>query len=324
MSMKKLVVLMAALGAGLAAHAAPLAPPGSKGQLRVEYEYSNNGDSVSPSKDNKRSWAMKRSVTITALYAAEKPQPFGVFHKNDARQKEQMAGLQARSEAALQKAQPTMGDMMAISNRCEAQAVVNGVHSDAAFESCVEKAVHAYSATPAAAQMQANGADAASISRELSGTRFQSWKMTSQSGSYSIDETLIKQVYEMTCTDTKICKRTEIRRGGGEIPAPPGGASIAGAFWIEVDAQKPDMVVTLPVPLGPMNYTQTVVTTVPGEKSVTQPAVMSPWMAQIAKEPITVAIPSELRTVSGTKEIKLPGTFDEGGTVQVRWTFTRP
>ena len=71
------------------------------------------------------------------------------------------------------------------------------------------------------------GADIAAVQKTMSGTRFQLWQSTSQSGTYSIDENISKQVFEMTCTDTKVCKREVTTKGSGAIPAPPGSKSIA-------------------------------------------------------------------------------------------------
>lgn len=69
-----------------------------------------------------------------------------------------------------------------------------------------------------------------------------------QSGTYSIDELLHFQVFEMTCNSTnKICRREETRKGGGPVPAPAGGQSTAGASMLEVNGSKKQLVVSLPV-----------------------------------------------------------------------------
>jgi len=159
---------------------------------------------------------------------------------------------------------------------------------------------------------------------QQSASQYQLWRSVSQSGTYSIDELHHHQVFEMTCNKTdKLCRREETRKGSGPVPAPAGGQSTAGASMLEVNSAKKELVVSLPVPLAPLNYTQTVVTTVPGEKGGVTQTVAKPWMLRASK-PMTVTIPTDLKSVSGTQSFKLDGTYDEGGTVTVKWRFSAP
>ncbi len=324
--MKCTAVFLLALAATTAAHAQLLLPQGTRGQLRVEYEYSNTGAYAAPSKDQKRDWKMLRRVTITAQYAAQAPQPFGPLHQGDAKQQAQLDDIKTRGDSVYQKMSPMAGDMLAITQKCEGEAIdrKSGERSESKFEACVGRAVSSYGdKMTITSDMKSAGATGASIGKDLGGKRFQQWKLTSLAGSYRIDEIYNKQVYEMTCTEAKTCRRTDTRQGGGELPAPAGGKSEAGAYWIEVDAEKKDMILTLPMPLSALEYTQTVVTSIPGDRNVSQKSASGPWMAQIAKEPVTVTIPADLREVKGNKEIKLAGKDEEGGLLRVSWIFTR-
>lgn len=318
--MKKLVLSLVVCAASVAAQADVLVQPGSKGRLHVVYEFVSGGNYVSQSKDNKRDWKVSRTITIDAIFTADKPQAIGVLHKDDPKQQQKVAGMQANANAAFTKAQPMMNDMAAIAQRCETESAGN----EAKFESCITGAVTGYAAAkPDMSAMNAAKADADKVVSAMSGTRFQAWKFQSMNGNYVIDETLIRQVYEMTCTDTKICRRTETRKGAGPLPPPPAGQSFAGAFWVEVDSANKDLVALLPTPLGALEYTKTVVTTIPGEKDSTGKAYDNAWPNKIARDPIKVTIPANAVSASGSKELKIDEKFDDGGTIRVNWTFTK-
>ena len=47
------------------------------------------------------------------------------------------------------------------------------------------------------------------------------------------------------------------------------------------------------------------------------------WAMLKAQKPNPVAIPGDLKTVSGTQTYKVDGQQDAGGTITVNWTFTR-
>ena len=127
----------------------------------------------------------------------------------------------------------------------------------------MEKAVTEYGndmeMTP---DIKSAGQDIATVQKTMSGTRFQLWQSTSQTGTYSIDENISKQVFEMTCTETKVCKREETTKGSGAIPPPPGSKSIPAASMLEVDSTGRDMMFTLPMPLVPLPVNKTVTTTI--------------------------------------------------------------
>jgi hypothetical protein len=82
------------------------------------------------------------------------------------------------------------------------------------------------------------------------------------------------------------------------------------------------MVLSLPVPLAPLGYKQSVTTTIPDEQGTTKETVMGAWMMSAAK-PMTVSIPGSVVTMSGTKTIQVEGDGAERGTIYVSWQFTR-
>ena len=323
--MKNVIALSIAFFLTPFAYGDVIVDKGAKATLRVEYAYSNAGKYASPSKDQKREWQIARRIEIVGEYVAETAQPFGALHKEDKKQDSQVAALQATAASSQKKMQPMMSDMMAISSRCETQSIGKDGKQDAAkFEACVQNAVMSYGMNGQnSSAIQSAGAGGAAmgqqVTQQASGKRFQMWKLASQTGTYSINESLTTQIYEMTCTEVKVCKRVETRNGGGSI-APP-GKSPAGASFLEVDAQNKDIVITLPVPLTPLGYKQTVVTTVPGESNVVRDTVMTATMYSHASEPMTVAIPSGLASLSGKKTIPLDGKYEEGGVLTITWAF---
>jgi hypothetical protein len=162
----------------------------------------------------------------------------------------------------------------------------------------------------------------AAIGKMATTNRFQTWKQTSQTGTYRIDELINRQVFEMTCTETRVCKRTEVRLGAGSL-TPPAGSKSTGASLLEVDSAKKDMMVMLPLPLGPLGYTQTVNTTIPeDEGGGTSKQTSSPWMLK-AYQPAPAAIPGDFKKVSGSQSYKIDGDQAAGGTLTVNWAFTR-
>ena len=114
--------------------------------------------------------------------------------------------------------------MMAMAEKCG--ITMDGPEPSAAEEkaqeACMEKAGTEYGNTmQMTAETSAVIADAAAMQNSMSATRFQSWGLTSQSGTYSVDKKVSKQLFGTTCTDTKVCRREEITKGSGPIPPPP-------------------------------------------------------------------------------------------------------
>lgn len=321
--MKYAFVLLLATVAG-SAHAEPLAPKGAKGTLTVEYTFTSSGNYAPPSKEVIDNWSVKRSLTVTAQYVANAPQPLGVLHNDNPGQKAQLADMQAKTTSAYKKLEPMQNDVMAMAAKCGISMDGPDVSAaeEKAQEACMEKAASEYGnnmeMTP---EIKSAAADAAAVQKTMSGTRYQLWQQTSQSGTYSVDETISKQVFEMTCTNTKVCKRVETNKGGGAIPAPPGAPS-GGVSMVEVDTTGRDIMLTLPMPLMPLPITKTVTTTIIDDDHKSGPGFAKPWMVP-ANKPITVALPADLKSVSGTKTYPIKGDQAEAGTLVVKWQFTR-
>jgi hypothetical protein len=318
--MKTIISLLLVLSSTLA-HAQLLVPKGAKGQLKVEYVFASSGGHTTSAKDSITQWRVRRVVNLTAQYTADAPQAFGSLHTGDGKQQADLAALQSHTTSAAKKLQPMAMDMQAMAAKCGV-SMESGEDLSKAQEACIEKGVSSYAnnleVTP---EIKSAGADVAAASQAMKATRFQLWQVTSQSGTYLVDEEHHKQVFEMTCTATKVCKRDDIRKGGGVIPAPPGGKSASGVSLLEVDTVNKDMVLMMPVPLLPLAYTQTVTTSIPDETGGTTQSVAPLWLA--ATKQITVSIPSSVAKLSGTQTIPVAGDGAEGGTITVTWQFTR-
>ena len=323
--MKKLVMFLSGMALCAAAHAELLAPKGAKAQLKVEYVFTSSGKYTTGKKERIDTWNVRRVVNVTAQYTADAPQAVAVLHVDDAKQKEEMAGVQARVTSAHKKLEPMQNDVMAMMAKCG--MTIDGPSVSAAEEkaqeACMEKATTEYGnnmqMTP---DIKSAGQDIAAVQKTMSGTRFQLWQSTSLSGTYSIDENISKQVFEMTCTETKVCKREETTKGSGAIPPPPGSKSIPNASMLEVDSTGRDMMFTLPTPLVPLPINKTVTTTIMDDD-----ATGGPGFARLSglpnNKPVTVAIPADLKSLSGTQSFAIKGSQSEAGTLTVNWTFTR-
>lgn len=305
--MKYVLTLFVAMFA-VSAHAQLLVPKGTKGTLKVTYQFKSDGKVESSSKDRKANWRALRVVEITGQYVAEAPQPFSAL-RQDKQQKQDVASLQSKVETAQKTLQPTMNDMMKIVEKCNED------------EACISREIAAYGNQMSPETVKTGKEQVGAAMQAATATRFQMWKQTSQTGTYRIDEEVVKQVYEMTCDDVRVCKSTEIRKGAGDIAPPPGKPS-GGASFLEVDSTNKDVLAMLPLPLTPLTYTSTITTTIPDEKSGTGKQVSPPWMMKGSK-PDAVAIRGDLKTVSGMQTYKVEGEEDAGGTLTVNWTFTR-
>jgi hypothetical protein len=286
-----------------------IVPKGSKASLKVTYQFKSDGKVEASSKDRKANWRALRVVEITGQYVAEAPQPFSALRQDDTRNKQNMAALQTKVEAAHKTLQPTMNDMMKIVEKCNDD------------EACITREVQAYGNQMDPATINTGKEQVGAVTQMATAQRYQMWKQVSQTGTYRIDEEVTKQVYEMTCDDVRVCKSVEIRKGAGDI-APPAGKPSGGASFLEVDSANKDLLALLPLPLTPMTYTSTINTTIPDEKSGTSKQVSPPWMMKGSK-PNPAAIAGDFKLVSGTQTYKVEGAEDQGGTLTVSWTFTR-
>src|SRR3954471_13491247 len=92
------VVLFAA-----GAHAELFVPKGAKGTLKVEYVFTSSGNTGNASRGAINSWSSRRTIDITAQFAADAPQPFGTLHVDDPGQKAKTADLQTKTASVAKK-----------------------------------------------------------------------------------------------------------------------------------------------------------------------------------------------------------------------------
>ena len=311
----KIVTALLLVTFAVSAQAELLAPKGAKGQLKVEYVFVSSGGTTAAAKDVITKWRVRRVINITAQYTADAPAPVATLHTGDTSE------VQSRTKSAAKKMQPMVTDVNAIAAKCGV-SLMSGDDITKAQEACIEKGVSDYGnnleMTP---DIESARADVAAVNQAMKGARYQLWQNTAQSGTFTVDEEHNKQVFEIGCTAAKACKRTDIRKGGGPIPAPPGSKSGEGFSLLEVDSVKNDMVIVLPVPMVPLKYTQTVTTNIPDETGSTQQSIL-PLLMGGDMQRITVSIPGGMAS-SGTKTIPVKGDGAEGGTLTVNWQFSR-
>lgn len=303
--MKKLVVgsmLLASIGVS---HADLLAAKGTKATVTVEYSYAAIG--TKKDKYDPREWKVNRTVSLSAQFAADKPQEMAQMRAPEAAQTADLQNKQKLAKSASTKMAPMMGDMMKIYGKCGDN------------EACITKAVESYgNSMEMTPELKSAGDDIKELGK-TSGPRYQVWKAVSQKGTYFIDEYYKAQTADPLCMEKpkQRCNREETRKGNGEIPSPPGKSGASGAMF-EVDAQKKDIVMTLPMTMAPLTYQRDVKSDFPGEAGGNSQGTTQ--LGALAK-PLTVTIPGDLRSLSGTEQMKIDGAEGEGGTLTVKWTI---
>jgi hypothetical protein len=292
------------------AHAELLAAKGAKATVKVEYVYTAVG--MKKDKYDPREWKVNRSATVTAQFEAQKAQALAQMRAMEAGQVADMQSKQAAAVSAAKKMQPTMNDMLKIVEKC-----------GDTNEACIEKEIEAYGnkmeITP---ELMSAGKDIDKVGKQ-DGPRYQVWRAVSQQSTYSVDEFYKGQTADPICMEKpgQRCRREETRKGQGSVTPPPGAKSVSPAFF-EVDAQKKDIVLALPTPMGPLACASVVKSDFPNESSGSSPCTAG--LGQVSFKPMTVTIPGDFRQLSGSQELKSEGAEGEGGTLSVRWTITVP
>jgi hypothetical protein len=299
--------LMTSLSLVGTAHAELLVGKGTRATVTVEMTYSAVG--MKKDKYDPREWKVNRSATITSVYEAQKPQAMAQLRAPEAAQMANLKDKQATAVSAHKKMQPMMADMMKIVEKCGES------------EACIEKEVEAYgNSMEMTPDLKSAGKDIEKLGK-VDGPRYQLWNQVSQRASYSIDEYYKGQTADPACMEKPgaRCHREETRNGNGNLPPPPGKSGI-GKF--EVDAQKKDLVIILPSLMAPVTYNRVVKSDFPDEAAGNSQGLVTGGLA--ASKPLTVAIPLDLKKLSGTEQIKQEGAEGEGGITTVRWTITVP
>jgi len=308
--MKKSLVsigVMASLLLAGAAHAELLAAKGAKATVKVEYVYVAVG--MKKDKYDPREWKVNRSATVTALFEAQKAQALAQMRTMEAGQMADLKDKQATAISAAKKMEPTMNDMLKIVEKCGES------------EACIEKEIEAYgNSMQLTPEIKSAGKDIEKLSKQ-DGPRYQVWRALSQTATYSVDEFYKGQSGDPLCLEKpgQRCRREETRKGQGAVTPPP-GAKNAGSGFFEVDAQKKDIVLALPTPIGPLACTSVVKSDFPDERSGSSQCTAG--LGQVSFKPITVTIPGDLKKLSGSQELKSEGAEGESGTLTVRWTIT--
>ncbi|HET9473509.1 MAG TPA: hypothetical protein VFO82_06415 [Steroidobacteraceae bacterium] len=320
----KSLIILAALATSGITHAELLAPQGAKATLSVRYEFKSEGKSGSYAGGGIDDWRAHRVVNLTARYVADAPLPMGVMHKPDAAMQARMKSQQAQTMALHQQMQPVVNDMMKIAKDCgmsDNPAQAMSAAAQMAFEACVARNVNMYAAKMQVSPDLQKTSNAVAALANQGEPRYQLWRLAHLDGTYNIEETINHQVFEMTCTMQKVCKRTTVTKGVGNIPPLPGGRSIEGASMLEVDSVGKDLVFSLPVPLAPLATQVTVTTSIPNDKTASGAGVAAPLL-QYA-QPLTVRIAGDALKASGTQTYPIDGAKTAQGTLVVTWQFAR-
>jgi len=281
---------------------------GTKATLSVEYVYESTGKKAD--RNDSHEWRVKRTVQMSADLVAQPPQALASLTEMEAGQKADIKNKQEKIKSAQQKMAPMTADIEKIMAKCGED------------EACIEREVAAYGlAMGDKPEIDSARKDAAEASRQAP-PRYQMWTATLQKGTFSIDESSHIIDGDPICPGAR-CTHDQTRKGGGEIPRPPGKpdpAAVAGPSKVEVDSAGKTMTVVFPVPLMALPYVQTLKTDDPEEKSGTSQGSLR--FPSVTPTTIRVALKGNGRDESGTQETKVQGAGGEGGTLTVRWTWT--
>jgi len=311
--MKKQLGLLLSVCAITPAYSDVLVAPGTKGTLTVDYDYVAAGKVSVGNVEQIRDWSVHRTFSLNAQVSAVAQLPTPTMHPADGALAD-ASNKQARMVGMQQKMAPVMADMQKIIDKC------GGMENEA----CVTREVASYGmnmkATP---ELKSAKADAVALSK-LGPARYQMWQLDSQSGTYLIDEVYHKQVFEMTCTNKPghTCKSEETRKGGGNMSSPPGGKALAGSAVLEFDNVKKDLLINLAIPPAQLGYTKTVVTNIIDDDSGGTKQSVAIGIPGNSIGLVTVNIPTDVHSLSGTQTAQYKGKEGEGGTLTVKWRFT--
>ena len=319
----------ALLCATTAAHAGEaFAPPGSKATLTVDYVYESVGKRSSEGMYEPHEWRARRSVNLVAdmvaFPAASTPQ----LQALDASQAAQLKSMGDKGQAAAAHMAPMVENAQAAMDKCG--------DDDACFAREAQKMTTAMMGTPQGATAMRAGKEVQALAQP-GAPRYQAWRATAQKGRYAIDETAHLSITDPICTSRPRhrCTRDEVRKGAGEVPLSPEGKknarADAGYSAVEVDNVKNTLTVTLPAPIVPLPYTETITTDEPAETHDT-PVPKGPQQklqrfrvnaagGVTQDQPFTLPLKGGWRSQSGEQVVMLKGEFGDAGKLTVRWHF---
>ncbi len=323
------LLLAALLGAATSAHAAEaFAPPGSKATLTVEYVYESTGKKSSEGLYDPLEWRARRSVNLVADLVAHPAAPTPQLQALDAAQTAQIKSMSDKAQVASAAMAPMVEGAQAAMAKCG--------DDDACFAREAQKMTAAMQGTPMGATAMRAGKDVQALNQQ-SAPRFQAWRATAQKGQYLIDETAHLSITDPICTGRPRhrCTRDEVRKGAGEMPRSPEGKkdarADAGYSAVEVDMAKNTLTVTLPVPLLPLPYTETITTDEPagthdtpvpkGPQQKLQRFRVNAAGGVTQDQPFTLPLKGGWRSQSGEQVVMLKGELGEAGKLTVRWRF---
>ncbi len=313
--------IASAVLAATAAQAAPdFAPKGATAKLTVEYRFEAQGRKQD--KIDLHEWKLLRSVELVAELEAAPPQPMPTMHALEAAQTAKLG----RQQAQAQKAAGQMAPMMA-----SAEAIMAKCGDD---EACLQREAMAMgtalAGTPQLEDAKRAGKDTAAV-MQPDANRYQFWTGRTQQGRYTVDETWHVRHGDPICMRLPgaRCTHDLARKGSGEL------ATSKASGMAEVDLQGGTLMLTLPIPLAPLDVTETQTTDEP-EGTHETPTPRGPQPAKLVyrmaadgsptQASLKVALKGGWRSQAGEQVVEMgagpwhgaPGT---GGQLRVRWRF---
>jgi hypothetical protein len=298
-------------GSGQAAES--FAPSGASGTLTVDYAFNSSGSKAD--RNNSREWKIHRTVAIKAELTAGGPTPMPTLAPMDASMTADMVRRSERTQAVVKDMQPTLDEIHKIIAKCGED------------DACLTRETMRFGmAADTGARLEKDRKSVDELTRAPV-PRYQRWSAQQQSGSYTVDE-LVKMVYaDPICQPSNQCRRSETRKGAGELTLPPGTdkRAAAGFSGIEVDSIEGTFTVLLPIPLAMLSIEEIIATDSPDRKSEAgkRNVQVDSGLANVkpVTQPLTIALKGSARTQSGSQMLDVTDAAGNVGKLTVKWKF---
>lgn len=288
------------------------APPGASASISAIYELEGSGSFASNDKVLKREWQVKDRYEVVVRLTARQPTGYAAFHTPDASQQQTEAARMASAERAATAMAPMMADAMKIVELCgddeacltrESMKMAQGVDMNSATMKGARADVKAASVMPDA--------------------RYQLFEPTTQTGKYSLDETLKEADRDPICMGRPggTCHKQVIVRASGDITL-DGKTEALGGSALEVDLDKATLRFALPLPY-PVAASESVITDKPGQFSGTREVHRFLTNLRLDLQ-VAHACGGSCRTTSGVKTWDVVDQISgQPARLTARWTFRR-
>ena len=309
-----------------AASAADFAPAGAKGTLTVDLAYESAGSRKNVGMSDTFDWRAARTASIVVNLTAQVVTTMSTLKAADAKQ---IAAQNAYNKNAADKAKSSASKMAPMMDSVE--KIMAKCGDD---EACITRAASALGFGMSDSQMAANRSaakDIDSIGKPPGEPAYQSWRLASAKGKFTVNETAHITSTDPICIGKprNRCTRDETRKGDADLPMIDKQGMVMTEAAYELDMNTKTVTVHIPLPAMPLPVTQNIITDEPdgmhdvntpkGPHKINMMFFNSNKVADAMK--FTLPLRGDWRNQSGEQIVMLKGDMAEGGKLKVRWSF---